>query len=138
MTTDRHVIRYRTISGDSYLLTETPMGWDHAVEIWDNLDRSRQEGKFPWILHFEVRAADDPSNPEVAIPVRPHRDDDHPNYIRWRSVRLRPEQHPRVYTFQCVRCGKAFEGSGFAVGSHEGACLGVPANLLLSMADDTN
>lgn len=114
---DLHVVRYVTRSGDRYLQTE-PLSWAGAIALWTTLDERKAE--MPWVRHFEVRSVDDPTNPAVTVKTRPWRDRDHPNNLRLRGQSLVENQ--RVYTFQCVRCGRAYQGSGLGVGSHSRAC----------------
>lgn len=117
---DQYIIRYTTQSGDRYLASGS-LDWDSAQELWRLLDIMRTDDQaLPWIKWLEVRAADDPTNPTLRMPARPHRSSDHPDYLRHKGITLKPGQ--RVYTFQCRFCGRAIQGSGLGVGSHSSAC----------------
>jgi hypothetical protein len=130
MQSDRHVIRYTTHSGDRYLHTREPLPYRAAIDHWQELDAARRSGALRWVRHFEVRHVDDPTNPDTYVPTRrqrvtgPKRSQDHPGYLRL-SVALHPGQYA-AHTFQCIECGRAIEGAGFAVGSHNRHCPGGP------------
>lgn len=120
MTTpiSRHIVRYTTVRGDQYLQTK-PTDWDQAIQEWQRLDDLRTAGRMPWVRHFEVRSEDDPTNPTVYAPTRPRNVRDHPANLR-HGYDLKAGQ--RVTTFQCIHCGRVYQGSGLGVGSHNRHC----------------
>jgi len=117
---DLHIVRYTTKSGDSYVQTE-PLEWDKAITEWDRLDDLRVTGFLPWVQYFEVRSVDDPTNPSLFAPTRKWRGTpkDHHSNLRHR---FEIAENQSVYTFQCLECGKVYQGSGLGFGSHRRAC----------------
>lgn len=136
MTTDRHIIRYTTASGDRYLQTK-PLEWWAAISLWHDLDELRRQGRLPWVRHFEVRSASDPTNPDVYLPTREWRGEgryprgDHHSNLR---LGLNLVEDQNVYTFQCLTCGKAYQGSGLGFGSHRRVCPALTGESVLAIA----
>lgn len=117
---DQYIVRYATKSGHKYLQSK-PLKWGAAIYKWNALEKQRLDGQLPWVKHFEVRSAEDPTNPQRFAPTRPHhpRSVDHPANVR-HSYNIVADQ--KVRTFQCIDCGLVYQGSGLAVGSHRRAC----------------